>query len=293
MRVVENFSECRATRRGRVGLVPTLGFVHEGHLDLIARARAENDHVVASLFVNPLQFDDGSDFDAYPRQFDRDARLMAGAGVDVLFAPPLAEMYPVEPVTRVVVTGVTDTLEGAHRPGHFDGVATVVTKLLAGIQPDRAYFGKKDAQQLAMVTRMSMDLSLPVEIVGCSTIRESDGLALSSRNVRIPSGHRAEAVRISAGLFAAADLAAAGERDAGRLEGAVTRSMVGTEIDYVSLADRSTGLPVDSLDRPAFLAIAARVGGVRLIDNLWLEADGSADRGTRLTGPSILYEGSP
>lgn len=291
MMIVETFAECREAATGSVGLVPTLGFVHEGHLDLMERCRRENDLVVSSLFVNPLQFNEAVDFDAYPRKFERDARLMEAAGVDVLFAPPPDEMFPLEPVTRVVVGGITDAMEGAHRPGHFEGVATVVTKLLAGIQPDRAYFGKKDAQQLAMVTRLTMDLSLPAEIVPCSTVREADGLALSSRNVRLPPGSRDDAVRLSKGLFAAADLVAAGERSSVVLEQTVSEGLSGMAVEYVTLADRVTAQPMADLDRPGFLAGAIEVGGVRLIDNVWLDPDGTSDRGSLLDRTSILYRG--
>jgi len=292
VKVVETFAEGRSLAKGSIGLVPTLGYLHEGHLDLMSQARAGNDQVMTSLFVNPLQFDEVADFDAYPRQFDRDARLMKRAGVDILFAPSVEEMYPIEPVTRVVVDVVTDSMEGAHRPGHFAGVATVVTKLLAGLQPDRAYFGKKDAQQLAMVIRLTVDLSLPVEIVPCSTVRESDGLALSSRNVRIPAGDRDQAARVSRGLFAAADLAASGETDGQLLEWAVSEHLMGLDVEYVTLADRETARPLATLDRPAFLATAVRIGGVRLIDNVWLEPDGTSDRGTLLRSKSTLYEGA-
>lgn len=291
MKVVETFAGCRSLAKGSIGLVPTLGYLHEGHLDLMSQARVGNDQVMASLFVNPLQFDEVADFDAYPRQFDRDVRLMEQAGVDILFAPSAEEMYPIEPVTRVVVGGLTESMEGAHRPGHFAGVATVVTKLLAGLQPDRAYFGKKDAQQLAMVLRLTVDLSLPVEIVPCSTVRESDGLALSSRNVRIPAGDRDQATRVSIGLFAAADLAASGERDGQVLERAVSEHLIGIDVEYVALAERATARPLATLDRPAFLATAVWIGGVRLIDNVWLEPDGTSDRGTLLRSTSILYEG--
>lgn len=289
MRIVRTFADCRSLAIGSTGLVPTLGFVHEGHLDLMSRCRRENDLVISSLFVNPLQFDDPADFDAYPRKFDRDAALMEEAGVDVLFAPSLEEMYPAEPVTAVVVRGITEFMEGADRPGHFEGVATVVTKLLAGIQPDRAYFGKKDAQQLTMVTRMVGDLSMPVEIVPCSTVREADGLALSSRNVRLSDEARRLAVGLSRGLFDAADLVAAGERDGAVIEQAVAEQLAGMAPEYVTLADRFSAEPIARLDRPAFLAAALEVGGIRLIDNVWLEPDGSSDRGRCLEETSILY----
>ena len=289
MRIVRTFADCRSFATGSTGLVPTLGFIHEGHLDLMSRCRRENDLVISSLFVNPLQFNDPADFDAYPRKFDRDAALMEEAGVDVLFAPSVEEMYPAEPVTTVVVKGITESMEGAHRPGHFEGVATVVTKLLAGVQPDRAYFGKKDAQQLTMVTRMVGDLSMPVEIVPCSTVRESDGLALSSRNVRLSDEARRLAVGLSRGLFDAADLVASGERDGAVIEQALAEQLAAMAPEYVTLADRFSAEPIARLDRPAFLAAAVEVGGIRLIDNVWLEADGSSDRGWCLEETSILY----
>ena len=289
MRIVRTFADCRSFATGSTGLVPTLGFIHEGHLDLMSRCRRENDLVISSLFVNPLQFNDPADFDAYPRKFDRDAALMEEAGVDVLFAPSVEEMYPAEPVTTVVVKGITESMEGAHRPGHFEGVATVVTKLLAGVQPDRAYFGKKDAQQLTMVTRMVGDLSMPVEIVPCSTVRESDGLALSSRNVRLSDEARRLAVGLSRGLFDAADLVASGERDGAVIEQALAEQLAAMAPEYVTLADRFSAEPIARLDRPAFLAAAVEVGGIRLIDNGWLEADGSSDRGWCLEETSILY----
>lgn len=286
MRIVEKFTDVRGAT-STMGLVPTLGFIHEGHLDLMRTARAENELLVASLFVNPLQFNEPADFDAYPRDLERDASLMESAGVDVLFAPTLQEMYPSEPLTRVHVDLISDELEGAHRPGHFEGVATVVTKLLAGIQPDRAYFGKKDAQQLAVVTRLVVDLSLPVEIIPCSTVREVDGLALSSRNVRIES--RTDALKLSQGLFGAASLVGDGERHASVLERRVRDHLVGLDPEYVTLASRETCQPIPVLDRPAFLAVACAVGDVRLIDNIWLDQDGSADLGKRLSSPSSLY----
>ena len=273
-----------------MGLVPTLGFLHEGHLSLVERAREASDTVVMSLFVNPLQFDDPGDLAAYPREFERDAALAEANGVDVLFAPPVEEMYRTEPLTRVVVSGVAEAMEGAERVGHFDGVATVVAKLLAGLRPDRMFMGRKDAQQLAVVRTMASDLSFPTEVVGVPTLREADGLALSSRNVRITD--RSAALGLSAGLFAAADAVEVGERTADRLEGIVIDAITGSGAipDYATLADADTAQPIEVLDRPAFLAAAARVGDVRLIDNVFLWPDGTADRGARLEGRSVLYE---
>ena len=293
MRVAVTFEEAREARSGRVGLVPTMGYLHEGHLALAAAAAGSSDTVIMSLFVNPLQFDDELDLAVYPRDPERDAGLAAAAGVDVLFAPPVDEMYPEPSATRVAVAGLSTGLEGACRPGHFDGVATVVTKLFAGAGPDAAFFGRKDAQQLAVVRRLCVDLSFPIEVVGVPTVREEDGLALSSRNVRLEPGSRSGALGLSRGLFAAADAIAAGERSARALEQMVRTAVaeVGGDLDYVTLADATTAQPIPELDRPAFLAGAAFVGGVRLIDNIFLWPDRDPDLGIRLEGPSILYEG--
>jgi pantoate--beta-alanine ligase len=288
MNVVATFPAARQEGRGSVGLVPTMGYLHEGHLALVGALRGRCDTVTMSIFVNPLQFDDTADLDRYPRSLERDLELAAGAGVDVVFAPAPEDMYPEPPITRVTVGDVAREMEGAHRPGHFDGVATVVAKLFAGIGPDLAAFGRKDAQQLAVVRRLAADLSFALEIVEVSTVRESDGLALSSRNVFISD--RAAALGLSRGLFAAAAAAAAGERSGAALEAIVrsTATGAGAEVEYATLADRAAARRIASLDRPAFLAIAARVGAVRLIDNVVLEPDGTADVGTRLDGPSIL-----
>jgi pantoate--beta-alanine ligase len=242
-----------------------------------------------SLFVNPLQFESSSDLDRYPRAIERDAALAKSGGVDVLFAPSVTEMYPEEPATRVRVGGVSEAMEGAHRPGHFEGVATVVAKLFAGIGPNVACFGRKDAQQLAVVRTMARDLSFPVEIFGVSTVRESDGLALSSRNVRITD--REAARGLSMGLFAAAAAVASGERAAAALERIVAEVAgdTGAEVQYVTLADRESATPIERLDREAFLAVAAVVGEVRLIDNVFLDPDGTVDLGARLDRRSILY----
>ena len=290
MIVVDSFAAIRDALDGRSALVPTMGFLHEGHLSLVGPARAEADVVVMSLFVNPLQFDREEDLDRYPRDLERDTLLAEEAGVDVLFAPSLEEMYPEQPLTRVSVEVVSEGMEGDHRPGHFDGVATVVAKLLAGIRPDVAVFGRKDAQQLAVVRRMARDLSFPIEIVGAPTVREADGLALSSRNVFLDASERATALSLSRGLFAAADAAEVGERDARRLEGIAGEAVTGAGgvLEYATLADAATAQPVEVLDSEAFLAVAAWVGDVRLIDNVVLRPDGSSDRGVILDQPSIL-----
>lgn len=290
MKVVSTFAEVRDLAAGSVGLVPTMGFLHEGHTSLMRLARAGSDTVVTSLYVNPLQFDEDADLARYPRDLDRDIAMAEAEDVDILFAPPDEEMYPAPPVTRVIAPSLTGRMEGAHRPGHFEGVATVVAKLFAGLQPDRAYFGRKDAQQLAVVRALALDLSFPVEIVGGSIVREPDGLALSSRNIFIED--RTAACALSRGLMRAADAIAAGTRDGAELESMVldTLSGVPATVEYVELADAVTTDRLATLDRPAFLAVAARVGAVRLIDNLFVTGTPlTPDRGTVLDGHSRLY----
>ena len=296
MRTVTTFAGVRKENRGSIGLVPTMGYLHEGHLSLIEAARDASDTVVVSLFVNPLQFNEEADLATYPRDVERDGRLAEDAGADVLFVPSLDHVYPEPPLTAVTVADVSEGMEGAHRPGHFAGVAIVVAKLLAGIQPDRAYFGRKDAQQLALVTRMAADLSFPVEIVGRPTVREQDGLALSSRNAYLSDEEREAALTLSAGLEAVAAVVAEGEGSAAVLE-ALARGAVDAEprarLEYATLASQADAAPRRGLDTPAFLAVAARVGGTRLIDNVHIDSAGDrwvTDLGVRLEGPSILYE---
>ncbi|MFZ0012659.1 MAG: pantoate--beta-alanine ligase, partial [Acidimicrobiia bacterium] len=276
---------------GGVGLLPTLGYFHEGHLRLMDLLRGRCDTLVVSLFVNPTQFNEEEDFDAYPRDEERDATLAEQHGVDVLFAPPVEEVYPGPSISTVEVIGVTDEMEGRHRPGHFVGVATVVAKLFAGLQPDVAMFGRKDAQQLAVLEAMVRDLRFPVEIVEAPVVREPDGLALSSRNVRLDRGDRYSALAISRGLFQAAEQVDAGERRGERLEATVLRSIKGLKVDYVKLASQETMKPIETLDRPAVLAVAATVGKVRLIDNIAFDLDGDRpvpDRGILLDEASEL-----
>jgi pantoate--beta-alanine ligase len=291
MEVTRTFAEARSVYEGRVGLLPTLGYFHEGHLRLMDLLRDRCDTLVVSLFVNPTQFNESGDFEAYPRDEARDARLAADHGVDILFAPDQAEVYPGVSVTTVEVTGVTDEMEGRHRPGHFVGVATVVAKLFAGLRPDLAMFGRKDAQQLAVLQAMVRDLRFPIEIVEAPVVREPDGLALSSRNVRLTKEDKYRALAISRGLFQASEQVDAGERSAQRLEGTVERSMRGLEIDYVKLASQETMKPIATLDQAAVLAVAAQVGTVRLIDNVAFDmVDGKPkpDRGILLDEPSEL-----
>ncbi len=262
-------------RHGRaIGLVPTMGALHEGHLSLIRSAREQCDLVVVSLFVNPAQFNERADLERYPRSEERDGELAARAGADILFAPSVEEVYPAGFATAVEVFGLTDRLEGASRgAAHFRGVTTVVTKLLCMAMPDTAYFGQKDAQQLVVIRRLVKDLDLPVRIEGCPTVREPDGLAMSSRNRLLSPAGRRRALGIPAALRAARELAEAGERSAETLLGAAGSALArhGIEAEYVELVEPDTREPLELLERPALLALAARVGDVRLIDNTVLE----------------------
>ncbi len=295
MKIVRTFAEARDLASGRVGFVPTMGYLHEGHISLVDAARRDCDTVTVSIFVNPLQFAPTEDLASYPRDLDRDVALVEAAGADVVFAPPLSEMYPSDPLTRVTVSGVTETMEGAIRPGHFDGVATVVAKLFAGVAPDVAYFGRKDAQQLVTVRRMTADLSFPIRVVGSPIVRESDGLALSSRNTYLDPAQRIAARALSTGVLAAAAAVRRGERSGGILEEIAARPVdaePGIDLDYATLADQETAAPLGALDRPAFLAVAARVGRTRLLDNVHIDPDGGEwvpDEGIRLAETSILY----
>jgi pantoate--beta-alanine ligase len=281
MDLVETAAGCRALlgaarATGRtVGLVPTMGALHEGHLSLIARAHKECDVVAVSIFVNPLQFGDPEDIAKYPRTLERDLAECAEAGAHVVFAPTIPEMYPSwpdPPATAVTVGGVSDKWEGASRPGHFDGVATVVAKLFAIAGPCRAYFGLKDFQQLAVVRRMASDLCIPVDIVACPTVREPDGLALSSRNVRLSVTERVAAQTLSSALVAGRAAITAGERDGAAMHTAM-RAVADHEplldLDYAVAVDAATLDEVTTIDDPAAvrLLIAATVGPVRLIDN--------------------------
>lgn len=276
MRVIETVAELRSWRRsisGTLGLVPTMGYLHAGHLALVQRARAENAQVAVSIFVNPTQFGPGEDYDRYPRDTERDLVLLREAGVDVVYMPTPDEMYPPGFDTAIDVGGITARLEGASRPHHFRGVATVVAKLFNQVQPDRAYFGQKDAQQLLVVRKMVRDLDLPVEIVPVPTVREPDGLALSSRNVALTPAERTAALSLSRGLFTAQDRYRAGERDADVLRAVVSEHLAAeplVEPDYVSLADAETLEELTVVDRPALLSLAARIGQTRLIDNVLL-----------------------
>lgn len=257
-----------------VGFVPTMGYLHEGHLALVRRARAENETVVVSIFVNPLQFGPQEDYDRYPRDLDRDLYLLEREGVDAVFAPSVSEMYPSGFSTAVVVTGpIAERLEGEARPGHFRGVATVVTRLFGLVQPQRAYFGWKDAQQVLVVQRLVQDLALPVDIVPLPTVREADGLAMSSRNVYLSPEERVAASAIPRALFAALERFRSGERAAAALRELVRRTLTTTPVrlEYVSVSDLETFQEVEYVERPALLLVAAWIGTTRLIDNVLLD----------------------
>ncbi|HYM13935.1 MAG TPA: pantoate--beta-alanine ligase [Dehalococcoidia bacterium] len=276
MRVFRTIAELRAWRAGLradLGLVPTMGYLHEGHLSLVRASRMQNAHTVATIFVNPTQFAPGEDLATYPRDEARDLALLEGERVDAVFAPSVDEMYPADFSTYVTVEGLTARLEGASRPAHFRGVTTVVLKLFEIAAPHRAYFGRKDAQQLAVVRRMVRDLDVPVEIVGMPIVREPDGLALSSRNVRLTPEQRAAAVVLSRAVRLAQDLYAAGERDARHIRARMT-DLLATEplaaADYVSVADAASLQELDRIDRPALVSLAVRFGATRLIDNTTL-----------------------
>ncbi len=280
MRVLHTVEQVRATlesarlRDRTVGLVPTMGALHEGHISLIERARADCDVVVVSLFVNPSQFNESADLDRYPRREQRDRELAATAGTDLLFAPAADEIYPAGFSTSVEVLGLTDRLEGAVRgAGHFRGVTTVVTKLLNIVSPDVAYFGQKDAQQVIVIRRLVEDLNMNVRIEACPTVREADGLAMSSRNAHLSSEERAQALAMPRALAAAAAAVTDGERSADALMAAARKAMSAFDVEseYVELVQPDTLDPVARLEQPALLAIAARIGATRLIDNVTLD----------------------
>ncbi len=288
METIRTVAELRAAllpfrRAGRtIGLVPTMGAFHEGHLSLMRAARSRCDVVVVSLFVNPTQFNDSGDLAGYPRDETQDARQAAEIGVDYLFAPAVEEVYPPGFATGVSVSGLTEDLEGAFRGrSHFDGVTTVVAKLLNMVGPDAAFFGQKDAQQAAVVRRMVRDLNLPAEIVTCPTVRAPDGLALSSRNLRLSEADRRRAPALHRALLRVHHAIAAGERDpAAATEGArLELAGAGLEPEYLSVVSAQTMEPVERIDEDVLVVVAARVGAVRLIDNLPIST-------AEITGPT-------
>ncbi len=271
-KVVEMQSVCRELRSSGLvlGFVPTMGALHEGHLSLMRRARSECDVVAASIFVNPLQFGPGEDFAQYPRMFEQDCRLLEAESVDILFAPEAAEMYPKGAVTTVAVPGVGDRLDGASRPGHFTGVATVVAKLFHAVGPQRAYFGQKDAAQVAVLRQMVRDLNFDIELVSCAIVRDTDGLALSSRNKYLDTKERGHALALHRTLEQIERMIAAGERQAATLIQSgveVLKASDGVRMDYLAIVDANTLLPVPFAGAGTLVAVAAYIGATRLIDN--------------------------
>jgi len=276
-RAMQAWADAERGAGRRIALVPTMGALHDGHLALVDEARRRAERVVVSIFVNPIQFDRRDDFEQYPRTLDDDLRICAGAGVDAVYAPSAAAMYPEGFQSAVEVARLTEPLCGALRPGHFRGVTTVVTKLFHAVRPDVAVFGEKDYQQLAVVRRMTADLDFGIEIVGVPTVREPDGLALSSRNRRLGPDDREAARCVPRALDAAADLVRAGERRAGAVvagAAAVIAAERRARLEYVELRDPETLAEVAELAAPSLLALAVWVGGVRLIDNRTLVPEG-------------------
>jgi pantoate--beta-alanine ligase len=302
MIVLDTVAELRATcdaaraRGERVGFVPTMGFFHEGHRSLMRAARAENDLVVVSLFVNPTQFGPSEDLSAYPRDLPADAAAATTEGVDVLFTPGVDEMYPAGACTTVHVAGLTDGLCAASRPGHFDGVTTIVAKLFSIVGPCRAYFGRKDAQQLAVIRQMARDLRFPVDVVGCPLVREVDGLAMSSRNAYLAPDEREAARVLSRALFVASESITAGERDASVLEALVAKTISAEPrviLDYAAVVDAVTLRPIDRIESDTLIAVAASVGRARLIDNITISDPNGAvavDLGLVTTGSTRSAE---
>jgi pantoate--beta-alanine ligase len=276
MKVVETIAEMRRLRRQLaepVGFVPTMGYLHEGHLSLVRQARTENPSVVVSIFVNPTQFGPREDFKSYPRDPQRDLSLLEPM-TDITFMPSAAEIYPAKFDSWVEVSGITGRLEGASRPGHFRGVTTVVAKLFNIVQPTKAYFGQKDAQQAAIIRKMVADLNMPLEIVTCETVREPDGLAMSSRNTYLNTEQRQAATVLYQALLLAQELWSQGEKDAKKLRREMTALIQKepmADIDYVSIADTETLEELDRVKPPALVSMAVKIGKTRLIDNVVLE----------------------
>jgi pantoate--beta-alanine ligase len=277
MQTITSISDMRfhayAFRRAgkRIGFVPTMGFLHEGHLSLMQRARQENEIVAASIFVNPTQFGPKEDLERYPRDAEGDRKKCEAAGVDILFMPSAAEMYPDKPSVFVTVEGISDILEGAIRPGHFRGVATVVAKLFHIVKPRKAYFGQKDFQQCAVIKRMVSGLNLDIEIIVLPTVREGDGLAMSSRNAYLDPEQRQKAACIFRALTAGEELIKNGVREPEKIRQNMCSVMLaeqGVQVDYVEVADPDTLMPLGTMQGRAVLLVAVRLGATRLIDNV-------------------------
>ncbi|HOV26775.1 MAG TPA: pantoate--beta-alanine ligase [Pseudobacteroides sp.] len=280
MRVIEKIKDLKAIIRSQkssgktIGLVPTMGYLHDGHLSLVKASRDENDFTIMSIFVNPTQFGPNEDFDSYPRDMERDTKLAEAAGVDVIFAPSKDEMYPDGYKTYVEVEDITNVLCGKSRPGHFRGVTTVVAKLFNIVEPDKAYFGQKDAQQVIVLRKMVKDLNMNLEIVTCPIVRESDGLAMSSRNTYLSPEERSGALVLSQSLFEAEKIIKDGERDAAKIIGYIKNRISQVEIaeiDYVEITDIDDLKSVEHIAGKVLIALAVRFGRTRLIDNVIVE----------------------
>lgn len=280
MRVIEKISDLKAVIRSQklagktIGFVPTMGYLHEGHISLVKASREENDYTIMSIFVNPTQFGPNEDFEKYPRDMERDTRMAEEAGVDIIFAPTKDEMYPDRYKTYVEVEDITSVLCGKTRPGHFKGVTTVVAKLFNIVEPDKAYFGQKDAQQVIVIKKMARDLNMNLEVVTCPIIRECDGLAMSSRNTYLSSEERKAAVILSKSLFEAQDLIKKGERDAAELVKYISEKISTVDfakIDYIEITDAENLEKADVISGKVLIALAVRFGKTRLIDNVVME----------------------
>ena len=280
MQIIETVSDFRAAERSchrPLGLVPTMGYLHEGHLSLVRRAREDNATAAASIFVNPTQFGENEDLSTYPRDMEGDLEKLRREGIDLVFAPPASEVYPSGFDTSIDVGAIARGLEGEHRPGHFSGVATVVCKLLTIVRPDNVYFGQKDAQQCLVVKRLNADLNLRANVVVMPTVRDPDGLALSSRNAYLTPENRQSALSLSRALRLAETLCAEGVRDADTIRSnmlLVLNTEPAAAIDYVSIADAETLQELTTIDRPALVSLAVHIGPVRLIDNTVLRPGG-------------------
>ena len=276
MEIVTELNDLRKSRTalpGTLGLVPTMGYLHDGHVSLVRRAKEENDHVGVSIFVNPTQFGPNEDLSRYPRDLDRDLKLLAAAGADVVWTPTPEIVYPQNFQTYIHVENVSQPLEGKHRPGHFRGVATVVAKLFNAFTPDRVYFGQKDAQQVVVIKQMARDLTFPLEIIVCPTVREADGLAMSSRNTYLNADERKAATVLYRALTAAKASFERGERDAETLRAIMSTTIAKESLareEYVSAADPNTLAELNLIYDRVLLSIAVRIGKTRLIDNFLL-----------------------
>ncbi|MBI5348175.1 MAG: pantoate--beta-alanine ligase [Chloroflexi bacterium] len=276
MKTIQDLNDLRKERfslKGSFGLVPTMGFLHDGHISLVKRAKEENDHVGVSIFVNPTQFGPNEDLSRYPRNLDRDLQLLSSAGADVVWTPTAEIVYPQNFQTHINVENVSQPLEGKHRPGHFRGVATVVAKLFDAFAPDRVYFGQKDAQQVIVIKQMARDLNFPLEVIVCPTVREADGLAMSSRNTYLNVEERKAATVLYRALTAAKDSFDKGERDAESLRAILSSTLAKESLareEYVSAADPETLAELNLIHDRVLLSMAVRIGKTRLIDNFLL-----------------------